>query len=638
MRLSLHEAGSGAGAAGGKLPDKRNSGGDEPTLTLRILATSDLHMQILAHDYYGGTAGTGLETLAGLIATLRAGVPNTLLFDNGDLLQGNPLADHLADHPAKGRARAHPAIAALNHLAYDAATLGNHDFTYGTAFLARCIAAARYPVVLANARLPGLRGVAPWTLLHRRLVTASGAAHDLAIGVIGFVPPQTAAWEGHAVPGLRTEDVIACASREVPRLRSAGAQVVVALCHGGIAPLPHQPGAENAAAALAALPGVDAVIAGHTHARIPLDGASDHRPGGPAAVVMPGFGGSHLGLIDLTLTRGPQGWAVTAARAELRRPTQTDAPEAPPPGDPEAAAIRRLALPAHGAALRAAARRVGHSEVALGSQLAMLGLDAGLRLVAMAQRWHMRRALAGTAHAGLPVLVAVSPFRAGGRGGPGHFTRIAPGRLTRGDLARLYSFGNCSTAVLVTGATLADWLERAAGAFRTLVPDRPDQPLLDPDFPGYNFDSIDGLTWQIDLSRPPLSPPCGGPGGAAGSGRVSDIRHTGRPIDPEARFVLATNDYRISGVGLYAPLTTGLPVIHRSTVRLRDIIAAYLRRSRRVRPAAQAPFRFRRLPGATAILQTAPSAAELVATTPLPLEVAGMGMDGFLHLRLDLDP
>ena len=53
----------------------------------------------------------------------------------------------------------------------------------------------------------------------------------------------------------------------------------------------------------------------------------------------------------------------------------------------------------------------------------------------------------------------------------------------------------------MTGAQVKDWLERSAGMFNQITPGGADQVLLNPDFPSYNFDVIDGVTYQIDLSQ-----------------------------------------------------------------------------------------------------------------------------------------
>lgn len=82
-----------------------------------MIETTDLHAQLLDYDYFADCTDTsiGLIGLADQITALRSekGV-STLLCDNGDLIQGNPLADHIAEHWRPGQT--HPMIAALNLL------------------------------------------------------------------------------------------------------------------------------------------------------------------------------------------------------------------------------------------------------------------------------------------------------------------------------------------------------------------------------------------------------------------------------------------------------------------------------------------------------------------------------------------
>lgn len=583
-----------------------------PTVAdLRILATSDLHMHLLAHDYFADRAGApfGLARVAGRIARHRAEARNCLLLDNGDLLQGNLLGDHLAARPGP-----HPAAAWMAQLGYDAATLGNHDFSHGLRHLERTLAAMRHPVVLANATLPGRKpAFLPWVALDRQIACADGSRRALRIGIIGFVPPQTPQWERGLAARLVCTDMLEAAAAHLPRMRAAGCALIVALCHGGIEPGHHRTGAENAALALAGLD-IDAVVAGHTHLVFPgpdhaaapgIDPDRGRLAGKPA--VMPGFWGSHLGVIGLHLAHDGRDWRIAGATSRAE-PCATEPPMSAPP----------VLLAAHRAACRQFSRRIGRSTVPLTSHFAQLGHDAGLALIAQASRWHLRRVLKQPG----PILVAVAPFRSGGRGGPAHYTDVAAGRLSLRALSDLYLFPNHLAALRISGAGLRDWLERAAGQFSQLVPGTTGQPLLDPRFPGYNFDVIAGLSWQFDLSAPPLYAPDGQRLGA-GPGRVRALRFRGQPVDEAAEFTLATNSYRLGAHGLYAPLARSAPPLLPEGGRLRDLLALYLRRRRQVAPAAALGWGFAPLPGAEACFRTAPD-----ATPPPGLDLTQTGRDG----------
>jgi len=70
---------------------------DRDVVKLRILETTDVHMNLVNYDYFkdSPTNEFGLSKTARLIEQARAEQPNTLLFDNGDLIQGTPLGDYV---------------------------------------------------------------------------------------------------------------------------------------------------------------------------------------------------------------------------------------------------------------------------------------------------------------------------------------------------------------------------------------------------------------------------------------------------------------------------------------------------------------------------------------------------------------
>ena len=92
-------------------------------------------------------------------------------------------------------------------------------------------------------------------------------------------------------------------------------------------------------------------------------------------------------------------------------------------------------------------------------------------------------------------------------------------------------------AVEITGAQVKEWLEMSAGIFNQIEPGKADQPLINLDFPSYNFDVIDGVTYKIDLSQPPKYDPKGAVLNA-GSNRIVDLMFDGKPIDPAQKFVV----------------------------------------------------------------------------------------------------
>lgn len=609
---------------------------DPPRLQLRILATSDLHAHALPWDDLSDRSAPdrGLAQVASLISVARAEVAGSLLLDNGDFLNGSPLADHVAESGL--RAGLHPMIAAMNHLGYDAATLGNHEFSNGLPLLRRALGQARFAVVATNLDRIGKAGRRPFlprhVLVTRDLVDQHGQSHRITIGILGFLPPQTALWERRHMAGtLGARGILQAARQAVPRLRRAGADVVIALSHSGLGMDQTDGLAENVSCALGDLPGIDAVVAGHTHQLYPNPQGQE---GDARAMVMPGFFGSHLGVLDLTLKQTAAGWQRLAHKAGLRPVSQRLGPHgtatALVAGDP---AIEKIVAGDIAAMRRASGKPVGQTATALHSYFALIGHSPVQNLLAEAQVQHMAQALQGTPEAGLPLLTAIAPFKAGGRGGPANFTAIAPGPVTARNVTDLYIHPNTPVALRVTGQDLALWLERAVSLFHLIRPGQPDQPLIDASFPAYNFDMIHGLTYRVDLSQPARHD-CGGKIINPAARRIRDLRYNGEPLDAEAEFILATNSYRAAGGAGFAG-TDPCRVAMEESRPLRLVVQDHIANAGHIAPAAAAGWGFVPMPGTSITFDTAPEAAAHAHEVP-GLTAVGLQPTGFLRFRLTL--
>ncbi len=594
----------------------------DAALCLRVLATSDLHAHLFPFNYFTDRRddSVGLANLAVLIEQARADCPNTLLFDNGDTLQGAPLAD-AALSGLMPEGDIHPMIAAMNALGYDAATLGNHDFDFGLDVLERALAAARYPVVLANAQPlnDGARLFARHTILERNLVDAGGAVRTLRIGVTGATPPQVLRWARIHLEGrLQVDAILPSVQREVASMRAKGADIVIVLAHSGLGSEQDAGEGENVGRLLACLDGVDAVIAGHTHRVFPRPTDPTGLVGG-TPVVQPGFWGSHLGQIDLELRAAQDGdpdrrWIVREARVRL-----TEVAE----GNPEnrVALRRRLQrLPvlrqqlARGHRLTRAysARPLGRCAVPLETYFSLLAPCAATQVIADAQRAAVAPLLEDRDDlAALPLISVTTPFKAGGRGGPDHYTDIPAGVVLLRHAADLYAYSNGLTLLRATGAQLRDWLERSASAFLRIDPayDGPPQPLIDMAFASYNFDRMDGLRYEIDLSQTARTN-AEGDVIREGPGRIRNLRLScGLPVRDDASFLVATSAYRAAGGGHF-PAAQACETVCSTSDPVRSALVDYIASARGpLDPVVEPSFRLTPLGGVTVVVQTGPGAA-----------------------------
>ncbi len=616
---------------------------DIATVALRILATTDVHGHILPFDYFTNTPGLpySLARLATLIASARSEVDDgaCVLFDNGDFLQGTPMSD-LTPQPGQGWHGKHPVVEAMNRLDYDAASLGNHEFNFGLDWLQKTLPEARFPVVCANAVVrAGTTPDAdetllpPWQMLIRELRDNTGQIRTLRIGVLGLVPPQIMTWDhAHLNGRLICRDMVESACAWVPVIRAAGADLVIVLAHTGIGDGPDSPMMENAAQALARVPGIDALVGGHSHRIYPDPARSDHDTdhgslrGTP--FIKPGFRGSHLGVLDLTLAQDASGkWQVTTHHSEARA-----AADIPP--DP---AFCRALAPAHAHTLKLTEREIGQTTTPLHSYLTLVRNDPSTQLVNDAQRTALTKGLKGGAYEGLAILSASAPYKTGGRGGPAFYTNMPAGPLRLRNIADLYPFPNTLCGILVTGGDIRDWLERAAICFRQITPGTSDQMLLDTNVPGHNFDVIDGLSYAIDLSQPTRYD-LSGRLVAPKAHRIRDLCHNGAPVSDSARFVIATNSYRAYGGGPFRALAkTGL--IHTCLRPVRDILAEYIAAQPRIAAQLRPGWRFAAMPDTRVIFDTGPGVrAHPGDLATLQADALGTTAQGFVRLGLWLGP
>lgn len=616
----------------------------DPVVKLRILETTDLHVNILPYDYYRDAADdtVGLARTAALVKAARAEAKNSLLFDNGDLIQGSPLGDFVAYRRGMKKGDVHPMVAAMNTLNYDCGTLGNHEFNYGLDFLQNSLGAAKFPLVCANViKSDGETLRKPWLVLDRDVVDEAGVTHKLKVGVIGFVPPQIVQWDKAHLDGkATTTDIVDAAQKHVPDIKKAGADIVVALCHSGIAGGERNGGEENAALHLAKVDGIDVILTGHQHFTFPggkefsnipgVDAKAGTLHGKPA--VMAGFWGSHLGLIDLELTKDATGWKVAKFATEARPIYDRVDRKVVPKVDSEALVIAAVQAD-HDATLKYVREPVGTTAVPIHSYYSLVADDASVKLVAEAQAWYVADLLKTTPHKDLPLLSAAAPFKAGGRGGPNYFTEIKPGPLAIKDMADIYIYPNTIRAVKVTGAQVREWLERSAGIYNQIdVAKGGEQDIINSKFPAYNFDVIAGVQYKIDPTQPSRYDN-DGKLVAADAHRIKDLSYNGKPVTDDQVFVVATNNYRAGGGGNF-PGADGKTIILDAPDLTRDAIMRFIIERKEVSPKADGSWALVTPPAnVTATFLTGPNAASY-QPSGIKIERMGDAPEGFVKYRI----
>ena len=525
------------------------------TVDVRILATTDLHTNLVNYDYYQDkpVETLGLAKTAVLIEKAKKENPNVLLVDNGDTIQGTPLGTYKAIVDPVEKGEQHPMYAALQALGFEAGTLGNHEFNYGLDYLNRVIETAGLPIVNANVLDPatGKFIYQPYKIIEKTFTDTQGRLTTVKIGVTGIVPPQILNWDKANLEGkVVVRDSVEAIRDIIPEMRKAGADITLVLSHSGIGDDKYEKGEENEGYQIASLPGVDAVVTGHSHAEFPsgngtgfyekypgVDGVNGKINGTP--VTMAGKYGDHLGVIDLKLNYTDGKWKVTDSKGSIRKvDTKSNVADQ---------RVIDIAKESHQGTINYVRQQVGTTTAPITSYFSLVKDDPSVQIVNNAQLWYAKQELAGTPEANLPILSAAAPFKAGTRGDATAYTDIPAGPIAIKNVADLYLYDNVTAILKVNGAQLKEWLEMSAGQFNTIDPNNSQpQNLVNTDYRTYNFDVIDGVTYEFDITQPNKYDREGKLANPNAS-RVRNLKYQGKEIDPNQEFIVVTNNYRSNG-------------------------------------------------------------------------------------------
>ena len=572
-----------------------HAAGHDKSLTLTVLGTTDLHGNVLNWDYFKNAEyddsahnDIGAAKCASLITAMREerGADTCITLDAGDTIQGTPLAYYYAKIDPITQGSTHPMAAAMNEIGYTAAALGNHEFNYGLPLLREFERQLDHPLLGANA-LDATTGRPAFTPYVLKRIKVKGHK-PVTVGILGLVTPGVAIWDKANVDGKLTFDgIVEQAKVQVPRMKAAGADVVIVSCHSGADTsssygdaLPYP---ENASTLLAQqVAGIDAILVGHAHKEIPQRFVANEQTGKQVLLSEPYYWGMRVTVMDLTLTKVRGQWQVSSSSATL-----LDANTAP-----EDAAVAALVRPAHDKVLTYVNGVIGTSKVAMSAATSRYEDTPAIDFINYVQADAVKQALAGTADAETPVLSIAAPFNKA--------AAIPAGEVTVRDVAGLYIYDNTLMAIRFTGAQVKAYLEKSVEYFKQVSgtgPFTPDQltnavtPTAPNGTPDYNYDVMGGLdaplAYDIDVTVP------------VGS-RIKALTYDGRPVGDADPFVVAINNYRQSGGGSFPGVTTA-EVVYNRQVEIRQLLIDWVTAEKVIDPATFATQDWRLVSGSTPI-------------------------------------
>ncbi|MET0981693.1 MAG: bifunctional 2',3'-cyclic-nucleotide 2'-phosphodiesterase/3'-nucleotidase [Telluria sp.] len=573
------------------------------SVVLAVLETTDLHSNVVGYDYFKLAAepSIGLDRTASLIAQARAEYANTVLFDNGDTIQGNALADYQALVKPLRCDQTLGIYKVMNALNYDGSSIGNHEFNYGLEFLSqvtgkrfqvpgvdqrigqpkRCAGPA-FPQVLANVYSVKTKKplFEPYRIIEKRVAARDAKGRPVTatvkVGIIGFTPPAIMSWDKRHLEGkVYTTGVVEAARKYVPEMRRQGADIVVAISHGGLDASPYTAQMENANWYLARVEGVDAMLLGHSHQLFPNAASSAPQfalPGVDKAkglvhgvpTVMANLWGKHLGVIALHLRADGRRWTIEKDKTVVEARSAQNLDKSFVAADPK---VLDLIREEHEATIRYVKTPVGSSDFRMTTYFADVGDTSAIAVVNAAQAAYVKKYVEANLpqYAKLPVLSMSAPFKSG-LAGAFDFTDVPAGNLALNNAADLYLYPNALYAVKVDGAGLTAWLETSARRFNTIDPAKTEpQELVNATVPSYNFDTVTAseISYEIDVTQPPGQ-------------RIRKLMLRGAPVTPQQEFIVATNNYRASGGGNF-PGLDGSKTVLASPDTSRDVLIGYIR-------------------------------------------------------------
>lgn len=502
-------------------------------VTLKIIQTSDVHGVLFPFDYINNRAiNHGLAHVHSYVKKQRQ-VPDqhVILLDNGDILQGQPPV-YFANYI--DTAKQHLVSKVMNYMAYDAATVGNHDIEAGPNIYNRLVEEFHFPWLSANTidTRTGKPYFKPYTTITR---------DSVKVAILGLTTPGIPKWlSPNLWENMEFTDMIETAKIWIDSIQiKESPHVIIGLFHSGHDAYygggkPSEPLNENASLLVAQqVPGFDVILIGHDH-----DETIKH---------VVNINGDTVLVSD----PGSQGYTVSdiTIKLELDKNNATHNKSIRGKLQP----MRGL-LPDHEFVSKFSDftreveqftdRKIGYITQPISSRDAYFGSSPFMHLVHSAQL--------GVSNSDISIAAPLS-----------FDTKIEQGNIYVRDMFKLYSYENLLYIMNLSGKEIKDYLEYSYGLWYNTMrtgndnlllfrKDHKHKPILNKRGKAYlkssyyNFDSAEGINYTVDVSKP--------------KGRRIEITSMkdGTPFDLEKTYKVAVNSYRGAGGGGHLTEGAGL--------------------------------------------------------------------------------
>lgn len=495
-------------------------GADKKEVILNIIETSDVHGSYFPYDFITRKPQNGsLARLSSLVNERRSQYKDAfMLVDNGDILQGQPIAYYYNYIDTKTE---HVCASMLNYLRYDLGNMGNHDVEPGHAVYDRWVSQCKFPVLGANIidtknNKPYLP---PYKVLERE---------GVKVAVLGMITPAIPSWLPEQLwSGLRFDDMETTARYWVKIIKEKeNPDIIIGLFHAG--PEGNQLGdaIENGSEIVARnVPGFDVVFMGHDHqrhCRKVVNAAGD-------SVLITGPSNAARCVSDVTIKVVKKNGKLVKKEV-LGQITELDA-------YPVDQAFMKTFDPQYRATIDFVSRKIGRMSSTISSKDAFFGPSAFIDLL-----HQLQMDLTG---AEISFCAPLSPT-----------AEIKEGDIYVSDMFNLYRYENMLYTMKLSGKEIKGFLEMSYALWTNQMKSASDHLLLLDDSksgfgrfknPTFNFDSAAGIIYTVDVTKP--------------EGSRVDIKSMadGTPFQMDKIYKVAINSYRGNGGGDLLTKGAGIP-------------------------------------------------------------------------------
>jgi len=500
---------------------------------LTILETSDVHGTVLPINYSDNSyANCGLAALSTIITKEREINQNTLLIDNGDMLQGTALTYF---HAKINNNMPNPMIEAMNLMGFDAAVIGNHEFNYGRAYLDNAIKTSNFPWLCAN-----ITKKTTGESFTNKPYIVKIFDNGLKVGILGLTTKYIPNWENPVtIQDLNFEDAVESANKWLKIMKKQEVtDINIVSYHGGFErdfetgePTETLTGENQGYELCKKVNNMDVLLTGHQHKvieNILVNGV---------LVVQPGYNGNSIGKVSIDLVKSSGKWSITNKKSSIvdANATEVDKKILDSISTIETKAQAWLDI------------SMGHIE---GDMIIKDPLKVRLKDNAYTEfinNIQMEAAKVDISNTAI-------------------FDNHCKGfqhNVTMRDIISNYKYPNTLKVISLKGSDIKAALEKTAEYFSIVHCEiEVSKAGIYPKLQHYNYDMWEGIDYVIDISKPINS-------------RVTKINYKNDPLNMEEDYAVVMNNYRSGGGGNYL-MFKGKPVLKDIPIDMAELIANYI--------------------------------------------------------------